>query len=249
MSSIKAKPSEFIEPFAGGGIVSLTVAFEGYADHVTLIELDDQVAAVWKTILGRNGKWLANRISSFELTYESAREELSKRPKSISQKAFQTLLKNRIHHGGILANGSGMLKRGENGKGILSRWYPSTLKKRILAIVSIKDKLTFIEGDGIKTIRHNARRDDVVFFIDPPYTAGGKRAGKRLYKYSEIDHEDLFRIADSIKGDFLLTYDNAPEVHSLARKFGFDTRVISMKNTHHATMKELLIGRNLTWVD
>ena len=46
-----------------------------------------------------------------------------------------------------------------------------------------------------------------------------------------------------------MTYDNAPEVTALAHRHGFATRVISMKNTHHAEMSELLIGRNLNWID
>jgi DNA adenine methylase len=50
-----------------------------------------------------------------------------------------------------------------------------------------------------------------------------------------------------LKGDFLMTYDNAPEVCSLATKYGFKTKPIAMKNTHHAEMKELLIGRDLSW--
>ena len=33
-----------------------------------------------------------------------------------------------------------------------------------------------------------------------------------------------------------------------AEKRRFDTRVVAMKNTHHAKMTELLIGQNLTWV-
>src|SRR5882724_2138606 len=46
------KPAELIEPFAGGGIVSLTTAFENLADSVTMVEFDDDVAAVWETMLG-----------------------------------------------------------------------------------------------------------------------------------------------------------------------------------------------------
>jgi DNA adenine methylase len=37
---------EFFEPFAGGAIVSLTVAAEKLANHVTMVELDENVAAV-----------------------------------------------------------------------------------------------------------------------------------------------------------------------------------------------------------
>ncbi len=46
LASRKSPPNDFIEPFAGGGIVSLTVAAENLADHVTMVELDEQVAAV-----------------------------------------------------------------------------------------------------------------------------------------------------------------------------------------------------------
>jgi hypothetical protein len=41
LASLETKPAEFVEPFAGGGIVSLTVAFEQLADSVTMVELDD----------------------------------------------------------------------------------------------------------------------------------------------------------------------------------------------------------------
>jgi DNA adenine methylase len=88
-----------------------------------------------------------------------------------------------------------------------------------------------------------------VFSIDPPYTAGGKSAGSRLYTHSVIDHEKLFSICETLKGDFLMTYDNAEEVLALAERHGFETKAVAMKNTHHAEMDELLIGRDLSWVE
>jgi len=45
-----------------------------------------------------------------------------------------------------------------------------------------------------------------------------------------------------------LTYDNTREVASLALEFDFETQVIAMKNTHHAKMTELLIGKDLSWL-
>ncbi|HXF62167.1 MAG TPA: DNA adenine methylase, partial [Caldilineaceae bacterium] len=62
------RPREFVEPFAGGGIISLTVAFERLADHITMVELDPQVAAVWQTILEGDADWLAERILNFKMT-------------------------------------------------------------------------------------------------------------------------------------------------------------------------------------
>ncbi len=247
LKSLKPRPKLFVEPFAGGGIVSLTVAAENLADRVLMIELDDQIAAVWQTILNGDAKWLAERIVEFDLTMENAESVLSEAPDSLREKAFQTILKNRIFHGGILAPGSGMIKHGENGKGIKSRWYPKTLKHRILAIESLRDKITFVENDGIISMCELADRSDTVFFIDPPYTAAGKKAGRRLYLHNDLDHEKLFDVAGSLVGDFLMTYDDAEEIRAMARQRGFDTQIVSMKNTHHAIMNELLIGRRLDW--
>jgi len=46
-----------------------------------------------------------------------------------------------------------------------------------------------------------------------------------------------------------MTYDNAEEVKTMARAHGFQMRLIPMNNTHHATMEELVIGKELSWMD
>jgi len=249
MMSLPRKPSTFVEPFAGGGIISLTAAFEQLAHSVVMVELDDQIAAVWQTILAGDAQWLARRIINFDLSPESAKAEFAKHPKSQCERAFQTILKNRTAHGGILAEGAGVLKNGENGKGILSRWYPQTIAKRITNIGLVANRLEFIHGDAFNVLARFQKDREAVFFIDPPYTAGGKRAGSRLYTHSEIDHDKLFSLCEKLRGDFLMTYDNAEEVRALAERHCFETKPVAMKNTHHAEMDELLIGRNLDWVE
>jgi len=245
------KPAKFIEPFAGGAITGLTVAFENLAETVVLVEKDEQVAAVWQTIINAQdgAEWLANEIVNFNLTLDSANLVLSSAPASTKELAFKTIIQNRISHGGILADGAGLIKNGENGKGILSRWYPKTLKRRILDISQIKERIQFHKGDAFKTIEKYSLDSNAVFFIDPPYTASRKKAGTRLYKYHQLDHEKLFDVMSKVKGDFLMTYDNADEVRGLALKHRFETRLVAMSNTHHAIMMELLIGRDLSWVD
>lgn len=251
LASLDKKPAVFVEPFAGGAIVGLTVAFERLADRVLLVERDDQVAAVWKTILGRDGEWLAQHILDFNLTNENVRSELVPDSVRLStrRKAFRAILKNRTFHGGILAAGSSLIRYGENGKGLKSRWYPETLARRIRDITKIKDCIEIIEGDGIEIMDMYANRSDVAFFIDPPYTAAGKRAGRRLYTHYMIDHKRLFLTAARLAGPFLMTYDSAPEILSLAARHGFQTRTIPMKNTHHACMEEFVIGRDLSSFD
>ena len=247
LKSLEPRPSVLVEPFAGGGIVSLTAAAEGLTDRVVMVELDAEVAAVWKTALGRECEWLARTILEFDCTRDNVIAELSERPTSVRQQAFHTILKNRTYHGGILAPGSGLIKGGEKGKGISSRWYPSTLAKRLRFIRSIRDRIDFIEGDAFAVM--DSYRDDerAVFFIDPPYTAAGKRAGRRLYRHNELDHEALMKSASEVRGDVLLTYDDAEGVRDLAAAVGFDVDTVSMQNTHLKKMSELLIGRDLSW--
>lgn len=249
LGTLNKRPNTFIEPFVGGGIVSLTVAFENLADRVIIVELDEDVAVLWQTMLSDDNDWLTERIAGFDMTLESVKLELSTSPVDRRNHAFQTLLRNRTNHGGILAPGSGVLKHGENGKGIKSRWYAQTLCKRIANIKYVREKITFIQGDGIKVIKEYAPQKNAAFFIDPPYTAGrnGKRAGTRLYTHNELDHEELFGQAEKIKGELLMTYDNAEEVKLMAANHGFMQKTISMMNTHHATMQELIIGHDLTW--
>ncbi len=232
-----------IEPFAGGGIVSLTAAFDNLADNITMVEKDEEVAAVWEVILNGKNKWLAEKIYSFDLTLDNAKSELDKPNKLVHDMAFCTILKNRIFHGGILAKGSGLLKNGENGKGIGSRWYPKTLHDRILAIEYVKHKINFIKGNAFEVMEQNLTDKEVYFFIDPPYTV----AGKRLYTHFDIDHERLFELTSLVKGKYMLTYDDTKEIRGLAEKYNLPYKAIPMKTTHHLEKNELIISDNFDW--
>ena len=242
-------PSDFIEPFAGGGIISLTVAAENLANHVTMVEIDEDVAAVWQTIFTEElWQCLAQAIISFNLTEENIEAYFARTDFTLQEWALKTIIRNRVNRGGILAQGAGRIKNGEAGKGIRSRWYPETLAKRIQHIASLSPHITFIQGDGMQILKQHIDCSDAVFFIDPPYTVAGKKAGNRLYTHTEVDHRTLFEIASKLKGDFLMTYDDTDEVRSLAHQHNFDVQAIAMKSTHHARMQELLIGKDLNWL-
>lgn len=244
LKSAPNKPSVFVEPFAGGAITGLSMAAEGLADHVFLSELDADVAAVWETLFycsDADVAELAEKIITFDVTLENVRAVLDSKPRLPKNRAFKTIIKNRMQRGGIMAAGAGLVKAGEAGKGLRSRWYPETLAKRIEAIRSLKDRIEFEQGDAFEAIRRFAGDQDAFFFIDPPYTAGGKKAGSRLYTHNEVDHEGLFALMTTVQGTVMMTYDDAPEVRELAEKYGFRVEQIPMKNTHHAIIYELLI--------
>lgn len=239
------RPARLVEPFGGGAIVSLTAAFEGLAGQSVFAELDGGVSAVWRIVLNGRAEWLAKKIRAFELNEKAVREELAHVPNTMPDLAFQTLLRNRVQRGGIMAPGAGLVKTGEGNRGIASRWYPETLARRILEINARRDKLVFVQGDGLSLVAEHAEDVHAVFYIDPPYTV----AARRLYTCWQIDHEALFAQMQRVRGDFLMSYDNTEEIRRLAGQFGFQSRPVAMKNTHHQKMTELLIGRDLGWVE
>jgi DNA adenine methylase len=216
---------------------------------VILVELDEDVAAVWKTILSSQSNWLVQRIADFEMEMDNLREELAKPVESIRQRAFCTILRNRTLHGGILASGSRFAKYGENGKGIRSCWYANTLARRINDIHDIRDKIVFIHGDGLEVIKEHTSSAATSFFVDPPYTASRKKAGKRLYTYNDLNHDELFDLMTTVKGDFLMTYDDNETVQKMAEDRAFDVALVAMQSRRLNTMYEFLIGRNLAWME
>ncbi|GAB4419247.1 MAG: hypothetical protein OHK0039_31500 [Bacteroidia bacterium] len=194
-----------------------------------MVELDQEIAAVWEVIVNGDHQWLAEEIYAFNLTAERVRGFLQKPDKTIQEQAPSTILKNRIFHGSIITKGAGIIKHGENDKGIKSRWYPKTLRDRILAIGQVKHKLHFETGDAFEAIAHTKTDTNTYFFIDPPYTI----AGKRLYTHFDIDHDALFALTVQIQGRFMLTYDDTEEIRALADKYHLRFRTTPMKTTHH----------------
>ena len=240
LAGLQFRPTLFVEPFAGGGIASLIAVMEDWADRALMCEIDPDVASVWETIL-TEPDWLVDRILAFEITRQAVEALLSQEACDRRERAFRTLVRNRTQRGGVMAPGASLMKMGENGKGIASRWYPETLAKRIRRIAQHRDRITFVCGDGMEVIRRFSDLETAVMFVDPPYTAGGKRAGRRLYLHSDVDHELLFDLMAQIRGKFLMTYDAAVEVVNMARARGFAIDLVPMKNGHHETMMELLI--------
>ena len=210
-----------------------------------MIERDPNIAAVWNTILGGQAKWLADQILNFELTRENVSTVLRKEPSSQRERAFAVILRNRVQRGGITAAGAGLVKTGENGRGLNSRWYPQTLARRLREIVDVRERFSFMEADGFEVIRRYMDNESAAFFVDPPYTV----ASRRLYAHWEVDHRSLFGLLANVKGDVLMTYENTREIASLASEFNFETQAITSRAAKNANLDKLLVGKALSqWI-
>ena len=243
LGGMSAPPRLLVEPFAGGGIVSLTAVMENLAERCLMAELDRDVAAFWKAALHRNAD-LARLVREFAPSREAVQALERANPADALEHGFRTLVLNRARRGGVLANGAALTRNGENGAGVASRWYPDTLIKRLGAISASAHRIVFCETDGMQLLDAllGQVNESVALFVDPPYTgAGGKRAGERLYAHNEVDHARLFAMLAESGANFLMTYDCSPEVESLTALHGFHAVRVMMKNGHHARLPELVI--------
>ena len=234
-----------LEPFAGGGIVSLTAVMENLVNEAVMIERDPDVAALWKTAL-LDTDHLIKRIHQFTPTRKGVEELERAGWGNDAERAFRTLVLNRTKRAGILAPGASFLESGENAKGIGSRWYPDTLVKRLQEIGKHAQKIAFYEGDSMRILEPLLKGwgRKAAVFVDPPYTGeGGKRAGSRLYAHCTIDHAHLFEILDRSHTNFLLTYDEAQEIVDLIQQHSFCAVRVEMNNAHYSRMSELVITR------
>jgi DNA adenine methylase len=247
LESIKSSRALLIEPFAGGASASLYAVSEGLVDGALLVELDPDIAIVWKMILSDSAPSLCELIQEFQMTSESLDAAISRAGSSDLERAFAVLLRNRTNHGGIIARGAGRLRKGEAGKGLLSRWYPSTLVARIKTIHSLRHQLSVVCDDGL-TVMKNRAAEQVLWFIDPPYIGTAKGAGKRLYNFNAVSIEELFQSCAALEGDFLLTHEDDPVIRSTSTSLNLQVDTIQMRSRHHVEMKELLISRNLCWL-
>lgn len=240
------RSSIFVEPFAGGATASLLAVNEGFCADAYFAELDPEVASVWRCVLSEDGPKLASLVESFSMTKRHVRDlfRLSKTTPSLLTRALSVLIHNRIQRGGILAPGAGRLKEGEDGRGLASRWYPKTLADRLKAIHSTRSKLHFAEDDGFLLLNRLSKTSGVVAFVDPPYYV----AAQRLYSCWKIDHGKLFSLLGDFEGDFLLAYDDAPQIRAWATEFGLEMVAVKMRTTNHRTKSELLLGKNLEWI-
>ena len=239
---IGPRPGLLVEPFCGGGIVSLSAVIEGWVGRCCMCELDRDVAAFWHAAL-RHGPDLAGRVLRFDVSRDAVNALLRRPPRDVLEHGFRTLVLNRTRRGGILAPGAALVRSGEDGRGLASRWYPETIAGRLRAIGARADRIGFLEGDGMALLKAvlGASRSGVAVFVDPPYAAAGKRAGRRLYAHHEIDHVGLFALLADSSAEFLMTYDESPEIVGLVRRHGFHAVRVVMKNAHHHRIPELVI--------
>ncbi len=89
-----------------------------------------------------------------------------------------------------------------------------------------------VRPDAFEAIAEFAGDPGAAFFVDPPYSIGGQGPGRRLYRHHKVDHDRLLGLLAAVRGRVLVTYDDRPEVRSLAARHGFEAEPLSIRDGH-----------------
>ncbi len=206
---------KYIEPYAGGASVGLSLLFENYVSQITINDLDRSIYAFWHCVLNETERF-CRKISRIKISPHNWRIQRNiqrkKEEADLFALGFSTFFLNRTNISGVLRAGiiGGFEQKG-NYK-IDARFNKKKLIASIERIASFGDKIIIKQMNAYQLIR--ADRKETFLYLDPPYV----KKAKTLY-YNFYNEEDHKKIAKSIcskeKSLWVLSYDRCALINKL----------------------------------
>ena len=209
---------EYVEPFAGGAGIAMTLLLNSYVSRVHLNDIDPTIYAFWHSVLHDTDE-LCDRVKNVEMSVKEWRHQRSIFIDStcldITARGFATLFLNRTNRSGILRGGViGGYEQIGNYK-MDCRFNRVDLIRKIKRIALHKDQIELTCMDAatfVETVVPNTSASTLVN-LDPPYYGKGPELYTNFYRHD--DHESLARAVAGIGRRWMVTYDDTPEI----RKF------------------------------
>lgn len=207
---------DYVEPYAGGATVALSLLFEEYADHIHINDLNRSVYKFWLVVLERTEE-LCDRIAKVRVTPNEWLRQLDvqdhESPEDLDL-AFSTFFLNRTSRSGII--GGGVI----GGKQQAGRWKldvrfnKEDLIRRIRRIARFRNRITLTGLDTADYIRDCLPGLQSPFvYLDPPYYVKGEGLYLNFYRHS--DHVEIAGLVGELKIPWIVSYDGAPEIEAM----------------------------------
>ncbi|PKA02435.1 DNA adenine methylase, partial [Leptospira ellisii] len=201
----------YVEPYAGGASVALSLLFNEYASKIVINDIDYSIFSFWHSVLHDTDR-LCKRIRDTEVTVENweKQQKIQKeKSKHNSLKVgFSTFFLNRTNRSGILRAGIIGGKQQNGNWKIDARYNKSELIRRIERIAQYKDKIDLHNEDAVKLVKVLRKKlpEKTLFYFDPPYYVKGKDL--YLNYYNDSDHQNIASEISKIdKQKWIITYD------------------------------------------
>jgi DNA adenine methylase len=209
----------YVEPYAGGASVALSLLFNEYASKIIINDIDRSIFSFWYSVLN-NTEQLCKLISETPVTvdiWERQRQiQKDKCRQSILDVGFSTFYLNRTNRSGILNAGiiGGKQQTGE--WKIDARFNKKDLISRIERIAQYKNKIELHNTDAVQLVKslRKSLPQKSLFYFDPPYYVKGKDLYLNYYK--DNDHQDIAtEISKVTKQKWIITYDDVSTIRKL----------------------------------
>lgn len=205
----------YIEPYAGGAAVAISLLLNGYVENIILNDIDRKIYALWWSILNKTDD-LCKIIHETPVNIKNWKIQRvicqNQDDYNLLEAGFSTFFMNRTNRSGILFGGVIGGNKQDGKYKIDARYNKKNLIQRIETIAKHKKKIKIYNEDAlffIKRLMPKINSKTLIYF-DPPYYKKGKLLYHNFFK--ERDHIELSKFIRSIETPWIVTYDNTQEI-------------------------------------
>lgn len=231
---------EYVEPYAGGASLALSLLFSRSVSTIHLNDLDSAIFAFWWSVLRKTEEFLSLLRSTPLSISEWRRQRRTYQAGLQSGRlalGFATFYLNRTNHSGIMNGGviGGVSQQGE--WLIDARFNRQNLEQRIQRIADQKKRIRIYHQDAIGFLKERPFGKKALIYLDPPYYTQGKSL--YLNAYESSDHKKVASAVSSLANPWVVSYDDVGPTRSLYSSWR--SRRISMIHT----ARESHLGREV----
>ena len=212
----------YVEPYAGGAAVALSLLLLEYASHVYINDISKPVYLFWKAVL-EDTDTLCRKIRDKEVTPQEWRRQrnilLHSRDHSRLSVAFAFFFLNRTNRSGIIYSGGMIGGNDQTGNWkIDARYNRQELISRIETIATYSNRIHLSNKDAEVFLNATVSSlpDKSLVFLDPPYF----EQGQSLYEnhYQPKDHIRLAgMLKKKLRRNWIISYDNHSQIRTTYR--------------------------------
>jgi DNA adenine methylase len=235
---------EYVEPYAGGASVALSLLFEEYVSHIHINDIDRGVFTFWKVLLARPDE-LCKKIRDTSVTSWQWRRQRKVQLQAASGEvddldlAFSTFFLNRTNRSGIILGGPIGGARQTGRWKLDARYNKRDLTRRIQKIARFADRISVSGVDAQEfLVPWVERRQRAFIYLDPPYYARG--ADLYTNYYSNEDHIAISDLVRKLKAPWMVSYDAEPAIVELYRRYQRVSYVLSYSAAGRYRGKEIV---------
>lgn len=199
----------YVEPYAGGASIALSLLYEEYARHIHINDLNPAIFALWHSVLDET-EALCRLVRDTAVTLEERERQRriqTDASASLLELGFSTFFLNRVNRSGIIRGGVIGGKNQDGPWGMDARYNKSDLILRIQKIARYRRRIHLYNVDAAQFITEHIKElpANSFVYLDPPYYAKGKDLYQHFYAHG--DHETIARKVPEISQPWIVSYD------------------------------------------